>query len=76
VIKDEEAGEMGLLLKDINQVGVMSIGNKSAETREILDVEIAEWLNHFQYEDLLTIAESGSKISFKLLEKDGLRFRS
>ena len=70
VIKDEEAGEMGLLLKDINQVGVMSIGNKSAETKEILDGEIAEWLNYFQYEDLLTIAESGRKMSFKIRTKD------
>lgn len=71
VLKDEDTDEMSNLLKDINQLGVISVGNKSAETRDVLDGEITEWLNYFQYEDLLTIAESGSKMSFKIRTKDG-----
>lgn len=71
VLKDEEAGEMSNLLKDLNQVGVMSIGSSSDENKEALHNEMAQWLSHFQYEDLLTIAESGRKVSFKLLEKNG-----
>lgn len=69
-LKDEVAGEMSNLLKDINQVGVMAIGKNSNETGEALNVEIAEWVNHFQYEDLLTFAEGGRKMSFKTLTKN------
>jgi hypothetical protein len=71
VLKDEEAGSLSGLLKDLNQVGIMSVGNRTEESKEILNSDIASWLSHFQYEDLMTIAQSGSKISFKLLEKNG-----
>jgi hypothetical protein len=71
VFNGEQGKEMTELFRDVNQVGIMVMSRQLSVENEILQAEVAEQLRNFNYDDLFTVAESGSILSFKVLEKNG-----
>lgn len=72
LIKAEQADEELAAMKDLKQIGVMSIGSTDISEMQEIEQVVNKWLNHFSYTDLLAISEGGRKIVFKLLEKESV----
>ncbi len=72
VFKGEQTDQSISFLKDLKQVGVMSVGSTDLDEMARIEVEVNKWLDYFHYNDLFMVAEGGRKVSFKLMEKDGM----